>query len=183
MNSTEIVKWFPMRITYNRELKIKNQLDKLKIENFLPMRYDLVETKCGRQQMLVPAIHNLIFVHSTQKDLTYIKNKFKEFEPMRFIMSSILNGNREILYIPERQMDNFMKVASVQDDTIKFLDNNSFISQIGKSVRITAGQFKGVIGTIRRIKKNKYVVVQINGLAAVAITYIPSRFLEMCEHS
>ena len=35
--------WFPMRVTYNRELKVKAALDQLGIENFLPMRYELVE--------------------------------------------------------------------------------------------------------------------------------------------
>ena len=43
------LKWFPMRVTYHRELKIKEQLDLLGIENFVPMRYEFVETKQGRK--------------------------------------------------------------------------------------------------------------------------------------
>ena len=31
--------WFPMRVTYQREMKVKAELDRLGIENFLPMRY------------------------------------------------------------------------------------------------------------------------------------------------
>ena len=31
--------WFPMRVTYQREMKVKAELDRLGIENFVPMRY------------------------------------------------------------------------------------------------------------------------------------------------
>ena len=59
--------WFPMRVTYSQELKIKASLDEEGIENFLPMAYQLVDTSGERHRTLVPAIHNLIFVHSTRK--------------------------------------------------------------------------------------------------------------------
>ena len=29
--------WFPMRVTYQREMKVKAELDRLGIENFVPM--------------------------------------------------------------------------------------------------------------------------------------------------
>jgi transcription antitermination factor NusG len=45
---------------------------------------------------------------------------------------------------------------------------------LGRRVRITAGRFKGVEGVIKRIKKNKYFLIQIDGVAAVAITYVPA---------
>ena len=33
--------WFPMRVTYQREMKVKAELDR--IENFVPMRYKVME--------------------------------------------------------------------------------------------------------------------------------------------
>ena len=35
--------WFPMRVTYQREMKVKAELGRLGIENFVPMRYKVVE--------------------------------------------------------------------------------------------------------------------------------------------
>ncbi len=35
--------WFPMRVTYQREMKVKSELDKLGIESFVPMRYKVVD--------------------------------------------------------------------------------------------------------------------------------------------
>ena len=40
--------WFPMRVTYSRELKIKAELDRLKIENFIPMTYKLLDADTER---------------------------------------------------------------------------------------------------------------------------------------
>ena len=32
-------KWYAIRVTYNRELKVKDDLDKKTIKSFLPMKY------------------------------------------------------------------------------------------------------------------------------------------------
>ena len=32
-----------MRVTYQREMKVKAELDRLGIENFVPMRYNVVD--------------------------------------------------------------------------------------------------------------------------------------------
>ena len=177
MKSTDYIRWYPMRVTYHRELRIKEQLDLLGIENYVPMHYDLANSSDGPRKTLVPAIHNLIFVHASQEVLTHLKMHRKEFEPMRYMMKTSAEGHTEILHVPDRQMENFMRVATAQDDTIIFLDARDS-ANMGRCVRITAGRFKGVEGIIKRIRKNKYFLIQIDGVAAVAITYVPADCLE-----
>ena len=164
----ENLEWFPMRVTYHRELKMKSFFDSLGIESFVPMRYDVVETKEGRRRMLVSAIHNLIFVHSTRETLTHLKMTRKEFEPLRYMMRTIKSdgGSTSIIRVPDHEMENFMRVASAESDNVIFL-------------RINEGTFAGVEGVIKRIKKNKHVVVQIEGVAAVAIAFVPSSYLSI----
>ena len=170
-----------MRVTYHRELKIKKSLDEINIENFIPMHYEIVNTKDGRKRMLVPAIHNLIFVRSTQEVLTALKMTRKEFEPLRYIMrvSRTEEKAKEIIRVPDKEMEDFIRVASVQDDSIMYLDYKDFIGKEGKRVRIEEGTFAGVEGVIKRIKKNKHVVVQIEGVAAIAIAYVPAKYLSI----
>jgi len=177
MESNDVIKWYPMRVTYHRELQIKEQLDLLGIDNFIPMQYDLINLSDSPQKILIPAIHNLIFVHSSKEELTRLKMYRKELEPMRYMMKVSTNGHKEILHVPDRQMNDFIKVASVQDNSIIFLDAIKS-SSLGRRVRITAGRFKGVEGIIKRIRKNKYFLIQIDGVAAVAITYVPADCLE-----
>lgn len=141
------------------------------------MRYEMIETTQGSKRKLVPAIHNLIFVHSSQNTITGLKMGKREFEPLRYITKKIENGSHEIIHVPDRQMENFIKVASTQDDSIFFLDPGDYINKIGKQVRIIAGPFKDVEGVVKRIKKNKSIVVQIEGVAAVAIAFVPANYL------
>ena len=126
------IQWFPMRVTYGREEAVKKELDQDGVENFLPMREDWVfDDKRVPHRRLMPAIRNLIFVHSSQ------------------------------------------------DDRVQFLEyNHEFLAKPGKRVRVTDGDVKGSEGIIRRIKKNQCVVVQVEGVAAVAITFVPSAWLE-----
>lgn len=175
------LQWFPMRITYNRELKIKQLFDNMSIENFVPMRYDYVKTKDGgKKKMLIPAIRNLVFVKSSQEVLTNLKMTRAEFEPMRYMTrQSLETGRHEIIRIPDKQMDDFIKVASAPDESFIILENNDFINKIGKRVEITEGYFAGVEGVIKRIKRNRHVVVQIDGVAAVAIAFVPARCLSI----
>lgn len=177
-----LVHWFPMRITYHREMKIKALLDEKGVENFLPMHWEMVETKNGgKKRLLRPAIHNLIFVRSTQEFLTELKMTCEEFAPMRYMMKRPLSNEEksEIMLVPDYQMENFMRVASVQDDRVMFLDNNEYINKIGQRVKVIDGYFSGVEGIVKRINKNKRVVVQLEGLAAVAIAFVPTSCLKL----
>ena len=166
-----------MRVTYNRELKVKEHLDTINVENFIPLHYEIVGKGNDRKRKLVPAVHNLIFIRSTKQQLTNLKQSVKELEPLRFIVRTNLDGNSEILRIPDKQMENFMRVASIQDDSVMFLQPGDYINKIGRRVLITEGIFAGVEGVIKRFKNNRHVVVQMEGLAAVAITYVPANYI------
>ena len=72
-----------------------------------------------------------------------------------------------------------MRVASVQDNRVMFLDNNKLTHLVGQHAKVTEGFFAGVEGVIKRINKNKRVVVQLEGVAAVAIAFVPSNQLEI----
>ena len=99
---------------------------------------------------------------------------------MRYMMRRPVPGGdnrKEIMTVPDREMENFLRVASVQDESVIFLDYKDFIGKEGHRVRINEGTFAGVEGVIKRIKKNKHVVVQIEGIAAVAVAFVPSSYL------
>lgn len=171
-----------MRVTYSREMLAKDYLDTIGIESFIPMQYEHVKGKHPRHRELKPAIRNLIFVHSSQKIISELKMTKKELQPLRYIMHPIYDdGNNylrhDILTIPDKQMDNFIRVASVLDDRIFYMENLKFAGKPGQKVKVIEGDFAGVEGTIKRVKKNKCVVVQIENVAAVAIAFLPAAFL------
>ena len=79
--------WFPMRVTYQREMKVKAELDRLGIENFVPLRYMMDRTAA------------------------------QEYA---------------IMTVADREMENFMRVASRTDDSVTFLDNETVVGKEGK---------------------------------------------------
>ena len=167
-----------MRVTYNRELKMKMYLDEIGIENYLPMRYCYVGKGRNRRKMLVPAIHNIIFVKSSQRTITEHKMYDKNFAPMRYMMRHGAGDAADVIMtVGERPMQNFMRVAEYVDCGMTYLQMNEYISSVGRRVRICEGPFSGVEGVIKRINGNKHVVVQLEDIAAVSIDFVPSDYL------
>ena len=174
-------KWFPMRVTYGREMKVKGELDRLGIENFVPMRYKVVESQndgdTELRRVLVPAINNLIFVRSTQERVSELKQTNEVLEPLRYMMDRTASLEHAIMTVADREMENFMRVASRTDDSVMFLDNETVVGKEGKRVEIMGGAFEGVEGVIRRVKRCQRVVVEIEGVASVAIACVPAGML------
>ena len=174
--------WFPMRVTYQREMKVKAELDRLGIENFVPMRYKVMESQndgdSELRRVLVPAISNLIFVRSTQERVSELKRRNEVLEPLRYMMDHTADESHTIMTLADGQMENFMRVASRTDDSVMFLDDETIIGKEGRRVEIMGGAFEGVTGVIRRVKRCKRVVVEIEGVASVAIAYVPAEVLK-----
>jgi transcription antitermination factor NusG len=177
--------WFPMRVTYQREMKVKAELDRLEIENFIPMTYQFTESrKQGDTELrreLVPAINNLIFVHSTKERISELKVSNELLEPLRYMIDQTAGEAHTIMTVPDKQMENFMRVASVTDDTVMFLDETTIVGKEGKRVEIMGGPFEGVTGVIRRVKRCKRVVVELEGITCVAIAFVPVGLLKEIE--
>ena len=175
--------WFPMRVTYQREMKVKAELDRLEIENFVPMKYRITELQNDGEselrRVLVPAINNLIFVRSSQERMSELKMTNEVLEPLRYMMDQTAVEPHTIMTVPDKQMENFMRVASVTDDSVMFLDETTIVGKEGKRVEIMGGPFEGVTGVIRRVKRCKRVVVELEGIASVAIAYVPVGLLRV----
>ena len=190
--------WFPMRVTYSREMKVKGELDRLGIENFVPMTYRLMESRkdgetearkgglsdlrkrgeTDLRRVLVPAVNNLIFVRSTQERISGLKVSNEVLEPLRYMMDRTAGREHEIMTVSDREMENFLRVARMTDESVMFLDERSVVGKEGKRVRIMGGAFEGVEGVIRRVKRCKRVVVEIEGVMSVAVAWVPAEWLK-----
>lgn len=167
--------WYAVRVTYSRELFLKNYLDKENIENFIPMRYEYVTRNERRVRKLVPAIHNLVFVRSTRARMDEIKNNPVLNLPIRYIM------NREThlpIVIPDAQMRSFILVAGTYDEAVIYVEPEELNLAKGTKVRITGGVFEGAVGEFVRLRHDRRVVVNIEGVMAVATTFIHPSLVE-----
>lgn len=171
-------KWYPLRVPYGRELKLKSLLDSMGITNFVPMQYKIVTTKGKQMKALVPAIRNLIFVNSTHNLITDLKNSVERSTPFRHIMDKSTNSP---IVVPAKDMENFIAVAGTMDEQLIYLSEISPTLRRGDKVVVTSGVFTGVEGRVVRIKKDRRVMVSIDSIATVVTAYINPQFLSKTE--
>ena len=74
-----------------------------------------------------------------------------------------------------------MFVCSAGKQGLTYLGDDRPEYHQGDLVRVTDGPFKGAEGHIKRIKKDRRLVVTIPGIVAVATTYIHPHFLEIVK--
>lgn len=170
--------WYVLRVTYQRELSTKEYLDKLHVENFVPVRVVRRRDSKGRfSRVREAAVHNYIFVRSTREVIDDLKT-FR-LPILRYVMHQ-QNGENQIMTVPDSQMRNFIAVAANIDEPVIFLSPEEVALSKGDKVRIKDGVFMGVEGTFMRVKntRDRRVVVKIDGITAVATASIPSALVE-----
>ncbi|CCZ47239.1 MAG TPA: UpxY family transcription antiterminator [Mediterranea massiliensis] len=169
------VHWYALRVTYCRELVLKSWLDEQGTVNFVPMRYELVEKEGRKSRKLVPAVHNLVFVHTSRRGLESLCSHPELPVPVRYFYS---RETRRPLVIPDNQMQNFIAVAGNYEESVLYLDPVDLQLSKGTRVRITGGVFEGVEGVFIRVRHDRRVVVCIEGITAVATTFVPPSLVE-----
>lgn len=165
--------WYALRVTYHREMRVKEELDALSITSFVPMHYKRVVRGEQMVKVLVPSVHNLIFVYlepSVMRDY-----KATTVMPVRYIMNRVTG---KPLLVPDRDMENFIAVAGTHSEQLIYLNPKPGDFARGDRVRIMAGMFRGAEGVLVRVKGDRRVVVSIEGVVAVATTFIHPSMLE-----
>ena len=128
-------------------------------QTFVPMEYRRVnDTKMD----FVPAISNLLFIRVTLQRLRTIKANKQLYEPLRYIMRTVVDAEdcrqSEVLYVADGKMDDFIRVSSQATDQVVFLNNLDFACRPSALVQITEGPFAGIKGRVKSFKKQTTVI-------------------------
>ncbi|MBO7067136.1 MAG: hypothetical protein J6W52_00410 [Bacteroidaceae bacterium] len=179
------VRWYPMRI-FHSSIKRQKELNDLLIQEasvertYIPQSLVDVEEKT-----YIPALVNYIFIRTSLKDLRQIKAAKSKYDYLRYVMNNgcdeDYNPISEIAYVPNKQMEDFMRVIDSGNEQVVMLENLGFACKPGEKVKITKGLFEGVEGTLKSIKKHLCVVIPIKNVMAVAITNVPRKYIQKVE--
>ena len=162
-------KLYVLRVSYSRELKIKETLDKRGVRTFVPMMWKKVEKEGNIRKMLVPAVSNLCFVFWTKADIDAFISEFGDKSPVHYYWD---RTSSRPMTVPSKAMDDFVKVASSLDEDLVYMTEISDKLREGQTVKVRSGAFAGVEGKIVRIRKSRRLMVELPGMLAVASTYI-----------
>lgn len=174
MTASDALYWYALRVTYSREMIVKEYCDANQITNFIPLEQRVYEKNGIKIKKLEPVIRNLIFLRTNRTHICKLKERF----PVRYIIDK---GTGDPIIVPEKQMLHFIAVAGNYEQQVVFLSPDELKAKIGSRVRVRDGVFKGVEGILVKIRNNKRVVVQIEGLLVVATHYIHPSLLESLE--
>lgn len=151
------------------------------IEHYAPfVRIDHVNSHGKRVVTEKPVIPSLFFVRST---LVQVQAFARWMGDKVRIYTHLEDGKVVPIAIPLHQMQMFIMVSSGDQEGLDYYGPDAYSWRRGERVKVIDGRFKGLEGEIKRIDGNKRLVVTIEGICAVATTYIPRCFLEKIEKS
>lgn len=172
--------WFAMSAPYRRELKAQEYLQAKGIECYVPMINALVERRNGtKSRKLIPAIHNLIFVHTSKEIIQDVKRGVDYLQ----YRTTPKNGKNIPIIVPDREMQQFIAITQATNEELIYLRPEEVNIEKGTKVRVHGGVFDGTEGIFVKIKgkRKPQVVLLIQGLTAVAMADISTDFIEIIK--
>ena len=152
--------WYAAKVFFNRTAPLIAELDSEGTEYFWPRE----------------VIPSLLFIHTTQQEITQFGSRHYE----RLWVYKMV-GTRTPSVIPDREMEVFRFVVTAGRDGLELLGDDKPEYHEGDRVVVTGGPFKGAEGHIKRIKKDRRLVVTIRGVVAVATTFIHPSLLKRVD--
>ena len=166
----DICRWYVMSAPYRNELRARDELAKWQMECFVPMHYEVVERGGVKTKKFVPAIHNLIFVHSTLERIQDFK-RYKGIIQYQ-VRPSRTGGMAEKLWVPDKQMAQFIAVCEKGDNSLRYISPDDVHITPGTRVRVHGGPFDGFEGNFVKVagRRNRQFVVSISNLIAASVS-------------
>ena len=165
--------WYAAKVKYQTERKVKGWLDEQAIENFIPFHTVLIERNGRKIKREKPIVPGLLFIRTDYQTACTL--------PVESTIKIVYLRNlesRQLLVVPDKQMEDFMFLLDLSEAAIRIENANL---KRGDRVRVIKGDFAGIEGELIRIKGHKRVVVRLEGLFSIATTYIPGAYLEKIE--
>ena len=141
--------WFAARTRCGAELGVRDKLERLGTENWLPVEVRM-RTR-GKRTYEHPVLPGMIFVHTTRREACDLVNDMGL--PVRYLIDP---ATRTLLVVPDRQLEDFRRVLDLSREEGGLVDCPL---ELGDFVRVTKGPLTGVEGRILEFHGRTYVVV------------------------
>lgn len=169
-----------MRV-YKKEAQAEQALSaSYGLEHFIAKTYKVRTYHGKKTRMLVPAIPNLVFVHSTRRQIREFKQYFYS---LQYCFRKTTDGHEYPLTVPDREMASFITIARQMEEDIVYHNPDEIQLEKGTRVRVHGGLFDGLEGTLLKVKgkRSKRVVVKIDNLVAIAAAEISPELIEVID--
>ena len=152
---------------------MESELKKLSVECYYPVKLVVHEHDGEQAVVKEPAISSLIFFRSSALRAEEIQKCFDG----RVILYRYRSTKHPAI-IPDQEMNAFKLITSGGHPDLEYMDAGAVNFKKGQHVRVTGGPFEGAEGYIRKVRSDRKLVVEVKGVAVVAVSYIEPALLE-----
>lgn len=203
MEDVPQMKWYALKIFFNKLFDVEEYLDGRGIDTYIPVQKVLLKgvahllarkrlAKAPEQRdpryivvgaqifQRKPLVNSLLFVHCTEEQLQEVEAYLKERDANNNVRGYIYkNSDKEYAVVKDKEMAAFQLVVDEGSKGLEFFADDDISRYAnGDRVRVKEGPLKGAEGYIKRIRRDRRLLVVIEGIIAVATTYIPPQNLE-----
>nr|WP_306443291.1 UpxY family transcription antiterminator [Odoribacter splanchnicus] len=161
---TETVHWHAVFTASRAEKKVRDRLEELGVECFLPVQTVLRQWTYRKSRVVVPVIAGLVFVRVSRQE------QVKVLQTKGVVAFLRLKGEAGAAVIPDKQMEDFRFLLDFSEEAVEMTNENI---KAGDLVRVVKGSLRGMEGELIRQK----VLVRIDMLGC-AMVNIPASFVE-----
>lgn len=173
---TDTLQWFAIRT--RQAFKAEAELAARCSEVYFPK--ESVKGSDGRTRVRA-IIPRVLFIRTTEEHALAMEREGRE-EPAPGVPPFWIYrnpGSLLVQQVPERTME-LLRLLTAPDPTrCTIYGKEDF--RTGNRVRVTGGPFRGYEGHVQRVKKNKHVVVRIEGICTVLLPFIHPDLLEAVD--
>ena len=165
--------WYALRTFNRQEKKVSLFLTEQQLQHFIPMAYStrMVQPKEDKDDaaepvkpILVPAVHNLVFVRKSLSQKEMLKALAECMTPIYVFRN---RDNHRPCEISEREMLELRMLCDPQFEQSVFVTQAEAEAMVGKEVRVVAGPFQGTVGRLVRKKKQYYFLKTFIGMGVM----------------
>ena len=168
--------WFAVRTP--RTVALEAALAVLGVETFCPR--ERIRLADGRWSEPRPIVAHLLFIRTLASQALDIERDAREGRlPALWIYR--YSDSRRLHPISQREMRLFMLLTAGDNDRCEVYHRDDFAK--GDRVRVMGGGFEGYEGYVRKIRNDRRIVVEIKGVCALALPFIPLGLLSKVPQS
>lgn len=169
MTDSDSIRWFVARTRRRQELSVRNRLEEFGIRNFVPVCETLKVRNGRKYRTVTPLIPNMVFLQTTKQTACSLANGHGL--PVHYVID---RSTGSMLVVPDRQMDDFIRVLTEQPQSVELTE---FSPQRGQKVRISAGRLAGLEGQVLEAGNDTCLVISVGTLLNARVK-VPTNCLE-----
>ena len=164
-------RWYVALVRMHHEKKVAERLDKMGIENFVPVQQEMHQWSDRRKKVEAVLLPMMVFVCVNPKE----RMEVLSFSTVSRYM--VLRGESTPAVIPDEQMARFRFMLDYSEEAVSM--SSSPLAR-GEKVRVIKGPLSGLVGELVNVDGKSKIAVRLNMLGCACVD-MPIGYVERVE--